>query len=126
MNTAEDISLDGDKVFKNKSEEIVLLVQPVKRVNFTMDTMAIMDAASAEAYLEQNYSFLHVTGSEAAPVEDPNKRTMPEGTVIGIRLADGTLISSFLANNRSLFVDVVETPINVVLLLATGEDWVLG
>ena len=126
LNTAEDISLDGDKVFKNKSEEIVLLVQPVKRVNFTMDTMAIMDAASAEAYLEQNYSFLHVTGSEAAPVEDPNKRTMPEGTVIGIRLEDGTLISSFLANNRSLFVDVVETPSNVVLLLATGEDWVLG
>ena len=126
LNTAEDISLDGDKVFKNKSEEIVLLVQPVKRVNFEMAATEILDYATAKAYIAKNYGFLNVIASEKAPESMPNKRTMPEGTVIGIRLADGTVVSSFREATRSLFVDVIETPSDVVLLLATGEDWVLG
>ncbi len=127
LNTAEELSLDGAEVFKNKSEEIVLLVQPEKRVRFEMTAMDIVDVNTAKAYLEDNYGFLQVIGSEAAPEDDPNRRNILEGTVIGIRLADGTVVSSFRAETLRLAVDVVETPSKVVLLLATGEDaWTAG
>ncbi|MBE6655978.1 MAG: PASTA domain-containing protein [Ruminococcaceae bacterium] len=125
-NTAEDISLDGDKVFKNKTEEIVLYVQPEKRDRFDLKLGQIIDAQLAKEYIEEDYEYLHVVGTENAPENDPNKRTMMEGVVIGIRLKDGTMVSSFNADTQTLTVDVVVMESEIVLLLATGEDYASG
>ncbi len=126
FSTAKDISIDGDKVFKNRPEEIVLLVQPEKRDRFDLKLAQIIDAQAAKEYIESNYSYLRVVGSEAAPESDPNRRAMMEGVVIGIRLKDGTVVSSFNAATQTLSVDVVVMTSEIVLLLATGEDFESG
>ena len=126
FSTSEDLSLDGAEVFKNMSEEIVLLVQPEKRVSFEMVLDDIISVEAATEYFESNYPFLHVVGSEAAPASDPNRRIIAAGVVIGVRLANGTVISTFRTETRRLSVDTLDMESDIVLLVATGEDVWIG
>lgn len=98
-NTAEDISIDGDKIFKNKTEEIILLVQPVEMVTARIELEDPEDTGFVKEYLESNYHYITVTGTQNAPESNPNS-WMPTGTVIGLYSSD----SSFSAEGSSSLV----------------------
>lgn len=82
------LSLDGDEVCKSLAEEIVLVVNPTEKVILSIPESALFFADRARAYIEENYSFLTVVGTETADTAN-----MPAGTVIGLRLADGTTVA---------------------------------
>ena len=53
-------------------------------------------------------------------------KILPAGTVIGIRLENGTVVSTFRASTNHLFAKFAEMDTDIVLLVATGEDAWLG
>ncbi len=109
--TGEELSIDGDKVYKNKSEKIVFVVQPTEKTVVTVPQDQLYNENSAKAYLAEHYPFLHVIGT-AAGQNDPAD-PMPAGTVLGARLPDGTVLS--------LKGDVVvKEDTDIVLLISPG------
>lgn len=116
----EPLSLDGGEVYKSKVEKIVIEVQPNVTVPVTLALDVLTTAESAGAYLTARYPFLTVSGT-AVEREDPNT-LMPAGTVIGVRLADGTEhFLSMIGTTQDISFDAVYAPQSVVLLTATGE-----
>ena len=116
----EPLSLDGGEVYKNKVEKIILEVQPDVTVPVTLSLDVLTTAENAGESLTARYPFLTVSGT-AVEREDPNT-LMPAGTVIGVRLADGTEhFLSMIGTDQSISFDVLYVPQSVVLLTATGE-----
>lgn len=125
--TAEDLSLDGDQIFKNKTEEIILYVQPVEMESVRIVLEDPQNTDFVKNYLESNYPYITVTGTRNAPASDPNS-WQPAGTVIGLYSSD----DSFSAEGRTAVVAgkiqttldvtfVKNKDISVVILLAWGN-----
>jgi hypothetical protein len=89
-------------------------------VPVTLSLDVLTTAENAGESLTARYPFLTVSGT-AVEREDPNT-LMPAGTVIGVRLADGTEhFLSMIGTDQSISFDVIYVPQSVVLLTATGE-----
>lgn len=116
VNTKETLSLDGDKVYKTKGEIIKLIVQPADPYTFTLGVGDILDASLATQKIGELCSYLTVVGTETS-----NTTTGVPGSVVGVCLADGTVVSTFDKTTMTLTVSVEkDKPQSVYLLLSVA------
>lgn len=116
VNTKEPLALDGDKVYKTKGEIIKLIVQPADPYTFTLGVGDILDASLATQKIGELCSYLTVVGTETS-----NTTTGVPGSVVGVCLADGTVVSTFDKTTMTLTVSVEkDKPQSVYLLLSVA------
>ena len=116
VNTKETLSLDGDKVYKTKGEIIKLIVQPADPYTFTLGVGDILDASLATQKIGELCSYLTVVGTETS-----NTTTGVPGSVVGVCLADGTVVSTFDKTTMTLTISVEkDKPQSVYLLLSVA------
>ena len=117
VNTKETLSLDGDKVYKTKGEIIKLIVQPADPYTFTLGVGDILDASLATQKIGELCPYLTVAGT--ANYDRVISSVTYAGIVVGVRLADGTVVSTFDEITRTLTVSVEkDKPQSVYLLLS--------
>ena len=112
----EELSLDGDSVYKNKGESIILVTQPERPVDYQPIRYSAIQLESfevAKALIEGDYSYIRVVGEETVTTA-PSVLVM-NGNVVGFRIVGG---ETFMMREVTLNATVVkDKPIDIILLV---------
>ncbi len=114
--TNEELSLDGDSVYKTKAQSIILVTQPERPVEYQPIRYSAIQLESfdaAKAQIEGDYSYIRVVGQETVTAQ-PSVLVMP-GNVVGFRIVGG---ETFMMREVTLNATVVkDKPIDIILLV---------
>ena len=121
--TGEELSLDGDSVYKTKAESIILVIQPERPVDYETISYSVIELesfAAAKTQIESEYSYIRVVGQETVTAQ-PSELVM-DGNVVGMRVVGG---DTFMMRDVTLRATVVkDKPIEVILLVYSGSPLV--
>lgn len=121
VGTGEMLSLDGDSVYKNKAENIVLIIQPEPPAEYEEIGYSLLQLENydvAKALIESEYSYISVVNRETVTV--PPFDLVMDGNVVGFRIVGGDTVMMQGINLQTSVVK--DKPIEIVLLVYSAPE----